>query len=160
MIVFGRTQDAFQTPFDKTVKNVLVAQEVQSAIDELTTLLNAIVRIVLLNTYNGTWSNNSFLGRNELLPNTPIRFARPVTITDVVFQNQNTAKNFYLDIYKNGKTTLVTTLTVNTTTGTGQSFTGLNINFLANETLYFRYRSISGTSPSDSSIEIYAKITG
>lgn len=161
-ILFGRTQDCFGTPFDKTIKNVLVAEEAQSAIDELTVLINSVVRIVLLNTYNGTWSNNAFLGRNELLPNTPIRFARPTTVTEIVFQNQNTTKNFFLDIYKNGTTTgtLVQTLTVNTTTGTGQSFTGLNIAFLANETLFFRYRNISGTSPSDSALEVYAKITG
>jgi hypothetical protein len=161
MILFGRTQDALGTPFDKTIKNVLVAEEVQSAIDELTVLINSIVRIVLLNTYNGTWTNNSFLGRTDLHPNTPIRFARTTTITEIVFQNQNVAKNFFLDVYKNGTVTLVATYTVNTgTTGTGQSFIGLSLAFLANETVYFRYRSISGTSPSDAAIEVYAKITG
>jgi hypothetical protein len=159
-ILFGRTQDCFGTPFDKTIKNVLVAEEAQSAIDELTVLINSVVRIVLLNTYNGTWTNNSFLGRNELLPSTGIRFARQTTVTEIVFNNQNTTKNFFLDVYKNGTTTLVTTLTVNTTTGVGQSFINLNIPFLADETLFFRYRNISGTSPSDSTIEVYAKITG
>lgn len=159
-VAFGRTQDAFQTPFDKTVKNILIADTTQDAIDEITTTNQNIVRIVILNTYNGTWANNSFLGRNELLPNCPIRFARPVLLTDLVFQNANTTKNFFLDIYKNGTTTLVATLTINTTTGTGQSFNNLNLSFLKDETIYFRYRSISGTSPSDSAIEIYCRITG
>lgn len=154
------TPVAKSTPFDKTVTNLLVAENVQDAIDELTAKQN-ILRLALLNTYNGTWTNNQFLGRNELLPNTPIKLARAMTLNELAFQNQNTSKNFYLDIYKNGTTTLVATLTVNTgASGTGQIFTGLNLNFASGDTIYFRYRNISGTSPSDSTIELYLTVVG
>jgi hypothetical protein len=162
MILFGRTQDAFGTPFDKTIKNILVAQDVQSAIDELTSIADTNLRIVLLNTYNSTWTNNSFLGRTDLHPSTPIFLSRPIIITDLSFVNQNTTKNFFLDIYKNGQAVgnLVLTLTVNTLTKIGQTFNNLNLSFAKNDYIYFRYRSIAGTSPSDSAIEIYCKITG
>lgn len=162
MILFGRTQQAADTPFNPAVLGVLTSLETQAAIDELTVLLNAITRLVLLNTYNGTWSNNSFLGRAELLGNTPIKFARNTKVTELVFQNQNANKNFFLDLYKNGQAggNLLATLTVNTGAGTGEAFTGLDYDFAAGDTLFYRYRNISGTSPSDSTIEIYCRITG
>lgn len=151
---------AQSVPFDPTVTNYLTALNVQDAIDQITALIQGQVRLVLLNLYNSTWTNNAFLGRSELLPSTPIKFAKNIVIYELAFQNQNTTKNFFLDIYKNGQLAgnLVTTLTVNTLTGTGQIFTGLNISFNAGDTLFYRYRNISGTSPSDSSIEIYCKV--
>lgn len=171
-ISFGRTQEAIDTPFEPNrnpgyggVIYPLVSLESQSAIEEVYKRLKddgeANIRLVLLNVYNGTWSNNSFLGRNELLPNTPIRFARNVVINELAFQNQNTTKNFFLDIYKNGIVAgnLFATLTVNTLTNNGQIFTGLNYIFNQGDTLFFRYRNISGTSPSDSAIEIYCRVT-
>lgn len=172
-ILFGRTQAALDTPFDPNrnpgyggLPSPIISQESQSAIEEVYQRLvannNSIVRLVLLNLYNGTWTNNSYLGRSELLPSTPIKFARSVVIEELSFQNQNTAKNFFLDIYKNGQLAgnLLATLTINTgASGTGQTFSGLSYSFAQNDTLFFRYRSISGTSPSDSSIEIYCRIT-
>lgn len=155
------TPVAKSTPFDNTVKNLLVSLNVQDAIDELTAKQN-ILRLAILSTYNGTLTNNSFLGRNELLPNTPIVFARDVIINELAFINQNTAKNFYLDIYKNGTAVgnLLSTLTINTLTERLQTFQGLNLSFLRNDYLFYRYRSIGGTSPSDSSIEIYCTVVG
>ena len=171
-ILFGRTQSAEDTPFQPLrtpgyggLNSPLASVESQSAIEEVYQRLIAQaesnVRLVLLNTYNGTWTNNGFQGRNELLPNTPIKFARNIVINELVFQNQNTAKNFFLDLYKNGilAGNLFATLTVNTLTATGQIFTGLNYSFAQGDQLYFRYRNISGTSPSDSSIEIYCRVT-
>lgn len=172
-IIFGRTQNALETPFEPLRNpgfgpspSVLTSLEAQSAIEEvyfkLVSQLTSEIRLVLLNLYNGTWSNNQFLGRSELLPSTPIRFARNVVLNELSFQNQNVAKNFFLDIYKNGQAigNLLATLTVNTgATGTGQSFQNLNLTFAANDTLFFRYRNISGTSPSDSAIEIYCRVT-
>lgn len=172
-IIFGRTQQAIETPFEPTrnpgygpAPSVLVSQELQSAVEEvyyrLSTQNQSEIRLVLLNLYNGTWSNNSFLGRSELTPATPIKFARNLVINELAFQNQNTAKNFFLDLYKNGQAVgnLLTTLTVNTgASGTGQIFQGLSLPFNAGDTLFYRYRNISGTSPSDSSIEIYCKVT-
>jgi hypothetical protein len=172
-ILFGRTQSAIETPFEPLrnpgygpAPSVLTSQETQNAIEEvyfrLSTQNQSEIRLVILNLYNSTWSNNSFLGRSELTPSTPIKFARNVVINELAFQNQNTAKNFFLDIYKNGQAAgdLLTTLTVNTgATGTGQIFQGLSLTFAAGDTLFYRYRSISGTSPSDSSIEIYCKVT-
>jgi hypothetical protein len=171
-ILFGRTQPASDTPFEANrnpgyggLASPIVSTETQSAVEEVYQRLTADsvsnIRLVLLNLYNSTWSNNQFLGRSELLPDTPIRFARNVVINELSFQNQNTSKNFYLDLYKNGKNAgnLLATLTVNTGSGTGQIFTGLSYNFAQNDELYFRYRNISGTSPSDSAIEIYCRIT-
>lgn len=171
-ILFGRTQSAEDTPFEPLrpvgyggLPSPLVSVESQGAIEEVYQRLvaqgEANIRLVLLNTYNGTWTNNSFQGRNELLPNTPIKFARNVSINEIVFQNQNTTKNFFLDLYKNGIAigNLFATLTVNTLTNTGQVFTGLNYSFAQGDQLYFRYRSISGTSPSDSAIEVYCRVT-
>lgn len=172
-ILFGRTQQSLETPFEPLrnpgfgpAPSVLTSLEAQSAIEEvyfkLTTQLTSEIRLVLLNLYNGTLTNNSFLGRSELHPSTPIRFARKVVINELSFQNQNVAKNFFLDIYKNGQAigNLLSTLTINTgAAGTGQTFQGLNLTFAADDTLFFRYRSISGTSPSDSSIELYCRVT-
>jgi hypothetical protein len=151
---------AQSVPFDPTVTNLLTGLNVQDAIDQITALIQGQVRLVLLNTYNSTWTNNAFLGRTELLPSTPIKLAKPIAIYELAFQNQNTTKNFFLDIYKNGQAigNLVSTLTVNTGAGTGQTFTGLNLTFAANDFIFFRYRNISGTSPSDSTIELYCKV--
>lgn len=152
---------ASSVPFDPTVKELLIAENVQDAIDELTAKQN-VLRLALTNTYNSTWTNNGFLGRNELTPNTPIVFGRNMTINELTFINQSTNKNFFLDLYKNGRSAgnLIGTLTVNTTTNIFQVFQGLNFTFVAGDSLSYRYRNISGTSPSDSSIEIYCTITG
>lgn len=152
---------ARSVPFDNTVTNLLVAENEQDAIDELTSQQN-IVRLVLNATYNGSWTNNSFLGRDNLLPNTPMTFARNVQINELAFVNQNTNAAFFLDLYKNGQSAgnLIQTLSFTTGSSKLQVFSGLTLNFNAGDFLFFRYRKISGSTPSDSSIDIYCKVTG
>lgn len=136
-------------PFDNAT-NGFTADNTQAAIEEAKQYTEGFPRAAIRGTYNGVVSGNSWLGPNELLPNTPfITFAVNIQINEISWSNQNTDVAFRVQFRLNSKTgTIFHTLTVTSpNSGTGYQ-SGLSYILNAGDTIYAQYLD-DGTNCSD-----------
>lgn len=140
---------AKQIPFDNST-NTFVSSDTQAAIEEAKQNAEGFPRAGLRSSYNGSITANSWLGPNELLPNTPLLVA-PVKlkINEITWSNATVNVQFRIQFRLNSRTgTIVQTLTV-TSTNPGNGFiSGLNVTLLPGQTIHAQYLD-DGTNASD-----------
>lgn len=107
---------------------------------------------------NGTVGNGVWFGRGALLPNSPSYiFDRGSKIIGLSWTNENTARNFDLEFYKNGRATtkFYTYQARNIQIGYANA---LDFDFVAGD--YIDIKMISqGALPSDMGLDIIIKTT-
>jgi hypothetical protein len=146
---------ASSVPFDNET-NSFVATDVQTAIEEAKQNAEGFPRAGLLGTYNGTVSNNQWLGPNELLPNTPFCvFPVKTKLNEITWANQTTNVQFRIQFRTVSKTgTIFHTLTV-TSTNPGYGYvSGLSYTFNPGDIVYAQYLD-DGTNCSDMSLTLW-----
>lgn len=153
-ILFGRTQDAWGTPFDNS-SNGFAANQVQSAIEEARA--NPAARVSIVTAFNGTVGNNQWLGYNELLPGnlTPIRLPWACKMQEISLSFKGAAVDGRFEIYKNGflAGNLIYSNTMTNQNG-GKLITGLTLQFAAND--YFSGKWVDlGDNPSDMAVTYF-----
>jgi len=118
------------------------ANNVRDAIAEAKQNAEGFPRAGARSTYNGTVSNNNWLGPNELLPNTPL-LVLPVNIklNEITWANSNTNVQFRIEFRRGSRTgPIFYTLTV-TPPNPGYGFvTGLSAVFSPGETIHAQYK--------------------
>lgn len=97
----SRLQDAIDTFFDNST-NGFTANNVQEAIEEVEFIAAPLIVPILL-THNGTLSNNTFLGYDNLLPGDSTPVIAPITGNFTVFtwSNSRSFADFELEFRKN-----------------------------------------------------------
>lgn len=142
-------QVAETVPFDNDT-NGFVSEDVQAAIEEAKQNAEGFPRAGIRSTYNGTVSNNNWLGPSELLPNTAL-LVSPVTlkIQEITWANQTANVQFRIQFRTNSKTgPIFYTLTV-TSPNVGSGFvTGLTQVLTPGQTVWAQYLD-DGTNASD-----------
>jgi hypothetical protein len=134
------SQVAQSTPFDKST-NGFSASNVQSAIEEAKATATGLPRFCVSGVYNGTVGGGTWLGPNELLPNTPfVVFPVNTKLTEISWSNQTSDVQFRIQFRLNSRTgTILHTITV-TSTNPGYGYvTGLNYTFSAGDTIHAQY---------------------
>lgn len=143
------TPVAKSVPFDNT-SNGFVSTEVQTAIEEAKQNAEGFPRAGIRSSYNGTVGANTWLGPNELLPNTPL-FVAPVKlkINEISWSNQNVNVQFRIQFRLNSRTgTIFYTLTV-TSPNSGSGFaTGIDFILNPGDTVHAQYLD-DGTNAAD-----------
>ncbi len=146
---------AKSVPFDNT-SNGFTSDETQAAIEEAKTSAQGFPRSGVTGVYNGSIGNNSWLGPNELLPNTPFTVA-PVTlqINEITWANQNTNVSFNIEFRTVSKTgTIFYTLSI-TSPNSGYGYvSGLALNITPGTPVYAQYKD-TGTNCSDMSLTLW-----
>jgi hypothetical protein len=149
---------AKNVPFDPNgTKFPLSIEDVQAALEYAVQFSEGFPRATVRGTYNSTVGNNSWLGPNELLSNTPFaKFAVPIAINEISFSNQNASILNTLKFYKNGKTAgdLIYTWVITTPNDGTVYLSGLNLQFDAGDKLWV-YNTNQGQSPSDAALDIW-----
>lgn len=161
------TQVAKSVPF-KNSTNSFAASNVQDAVEEALNVASSLARFTIVCTFNGTISNNQWLGLNEVLPGNqvPIRMPVKCKLREIAFSyaqanilgtpasGENVDGVFSL--YKNGltnPTNVVTSVTFTNQPG-GKIVTGLNIDIASGDYIVGRW-SDTGDNPADMSIIYY-----
>lgn len=143
------TPVAASVPFDNST-NGFTAENTQSAIEEAKQNAEGFPRAGVRSTYNSTISNNSWLGPNELLPNTPLLIA-PVALklNEISWSNQATNVRFRIQFRTVSRTgTIFYTLTVASTNPGYGIATGINFTIPAGTPIHAQYLD-DGTNCSD-----------
>lgn len=146
---------AQSVPFDNST-NGFAAEECQAAIEEAPNKALILARSQMRSCYNGTVNNNTWLGPNELLPNTPLFvFAVKSAINEITWSNQNIKRAFVIKFYKNGKTAtnLIYTMTVTSPNNGYGYLSGLNLQFNPGDVLYAYITTT--TAPSDMDLMLW-----
>lgn len=151
------SQVAYSTPFDNT-SNGFTSEDVQSAIEEAQTTATGLIQYVITILHNGT-VGNVWLGKSEVLPNTPSYVAnRNVRLTGISWSNTNASADFDLVFYKNTRTgsSFRTYSTTNNKTGYE---TGWTDDFSAGD--YLEIESIDqGGNASDLGLDLHFTVLG
>jgi hypothetical protein len=146
---------AISIPFDNGT-NGFTSSEVQSAIEEAKQNAEGFPRAGIRSTYNSTVSNNSWLGPNELLPNTPLLVA-PVAlkINEITWSNQTSNVAFRIQFRLNSRTgTIFYTLTVTSPNSGNGYVSGINYNLSPGDTVHAQYLD-DGTNLSDADLVLW-----
>lgn len=155
IVLFDRVQRASTVPFDNST-NGFTATEVQSAIEEAKTTATGLPRFNVRGAYNGVVSGGTWLGPNELLPNTPFS-TLPVKsqLNEISWSNQNTNVQFHIEIRTVSKTgTIFHTMTV-TSPNSGYGYvTGLSYVFNPGTVIFAQYID-DGTNCSDMDLMLW-----
>lgn len=142
-------QVADSVPFDNT-GNGFSSDNVQEAIEEAKQNAEGFPRAGIRSTYNGTVSNNQWLGPSELLANTPlVVFPVNTKLNEITWSNQTTNVQFRVQFRKGSRTgAIFYTLTV-TSPNPGYGFvSGLTETFAPGDTIHAQYID-DGTNASD-----------
>jgi len=126
------------------------ATDVCSAIIEAKQNAEGFPRAGIRGSYNGTVSGGSWLGPNELLPNTPLAvFPVKTKINEITWANATVNTQFHIEFRSVSKTgTIFYTLTV-TSTNPGYGYvSGLTYTFDPGSVIYAQYQD-DGTNASD-----------
>lgn len=147
--------DASNIKFTPTLE--ISENTVQEAIGAgVSTALNT-PRYTIPLIYNGTLSNNEFIGYSNLLPgdDTPIVIPVDSTLEEYTFSNKNNNADFTIELRKNGTTASV--FNTRSVTNT-QSYVENSIGelFSAGDTIYIKYID-DGSNASDSAIILVFK---
>lgn len=133
------------------------ATKVQPAIEEARNSAEGFPRAGCRSVYNGSLSNNQWMGPTELLPNTPL-LVLPVNtkLNEITWANSATNNGFSIQFYKNGKlaANLFYTMTV-TSPNPGYGYiSGLTFTFNAGDVIYAKYID-QGTNLSDADLVLW-----
>jgi hypothetical protein len=142
-------------PFDNAT-NSFTATDVQTAIEEAKQNAEGFPRAGIRGSYNGTISGGSWLGPNELLPNTPIAiFPVKTKLNEITWANVNANVQFHIEFRTVTKTgTIFHTLTV-TSTNPGYGYeASLNYTFNPGDVIWAQYQD-DGTNCSDMDIILW-----
>lgn len=130
--------------------------KVQLAIEYAKQNAEGFPRAGMRSCYNSTVGNNTWLGPNELLPNTPLLILPVKTkLNEISWSNPSTNRAFTIKFYKNGKLAgnLFYTMTV-TSPNAGNGFiSGLNFTFEAGDVIW-AYANTT-TAPSDMDLVLW-----
>lgn len=148
-----------QVAFDNST-NGFVSTEAQSAIEEAKQNAEGFPRAGIRSCYNGTVSNNNWLGPNELLPNTPLFVAATkIKINEISWSNQTANVAFRIQFRITSRTgTIFYTLTV-TSPNSGFGYaTGVNYVLNPGDVIHAQYLD-DGTNCSDMDLVLWISRT-
>lgn len=131
---------AVSVPFDNST-NGFVAQDTQAAIEEAKQNAEGFPRAGVRSTYNGTVTGSSWLGPNELLPNTPLLIA-PVALklNEISWANASTNVQFRIQFRTVSRTgTIFYTLTVTSPNSGYGIISGINFTIPAGTPIHAQY---------------------
>lgn len=134
----------------------LTITDVQTAIEYAKQNAEGFPRAGIRGIYNGTVSNNNWLGPNELLPNTPFAvFPVNTKLNEITWSNQTSDVAFRIQFRKGSKTGAVFyTLTV-TSPNPGYGYVaGLTETFVPGDVIYAQYLD-DGQNCSDMDLMIW-----
>lgn len=147
-----KLRTANQNLFDNT-SNGFTSTNVQAAIEESKTSAPGKARASVTCTFNGSISNNTWLGYNELLPGNivPIRVPWNSTLKEITVSYNGSSVDGQLVIYKNGTAAgnIVHTETFTNQSG-GKNIT-LSLSLVSGDTIRGRWTD-TGDNPSDMAI--------
>lgn len=149
------TPVAKQVPFDNST-NGFVSSEAQSAIEEAKQNAQGFPRAAVRGTYNGTVSNNQWLGPQELLPNTPLCvFPVNTQLNEITWSNATANVAFSIQFRRGSKTGAIFYTLVVTSPNIGRGFiNGLTFTFTAGEAIFCQYID-QGTNASDMNLDLW-----
>jgi hypothetical protein len=151
---------ASQESFDNT-SNGFVATNTQAAIEESATKL-AKTRFSFVCTFNGTVTNNQWLGYSELMPGdiVPLRIPKNSILREISISFAGSNIDGIVVLYKNGTAAgnIIdsTTVTFANVTG-GAVFENLNYSFASGDQLRGRWTD-DGDNPSDMAIVYFFEV--
>ena len=132
------------------------SDNVRDAIKEAKQNAEGFPRAGIRSFYNGTMSNNEWLGPSDLLPNTPlVVFPVKTKLKEITWSNQRPNVEFHIEFRKNSRTDpIFYTLTV-TDPNSGFGFvSGLDFVFDPGETIHAQYKD-DGQNASDFDLIIW-----
>lgn len=147
--------------FDNSSNN-FTANKIQPAIEEAKTTAIGKPRFTIITTFNGTVTNNQWLGYNELLPGNTSPIVVPIscTLKEITLSFNGIAVDGRIDIYKNG--TAAGNLVINTLTLTNINtkivFSGLSLNLVSGDYIIGRWID-TGDNPSDLAVVYFFQAT-
>jgi hypothetical protein len=147
----------FSVPFDPsgTTFNP-VTDNVHDALVEAKQNSEGFPRAAIGGAYNGTVSNNQWLGPSELLPNTPLCiFPVNTKLNEITWSNQTADVSFNVELRTVSKTgTIFYTLSV-VSPNLGYGYVnGLNIDFAAGTAIFAQYKD-TGTNCADMRLDLW-----
>lgn len=156
-ITVRQLRTAINNLFDNT-SNGFTATNVQTGIEEAKNTATGLPRFTIVTSFNGTVSNNQWLGYNELIPGnvTPIVVPVKCKLTEISVSFNGSSVDGRLDVYKNGTNPgdiVVNTFTF-TNVNTSQTVTGLNVSLNPGDNIRGRWID-SGENPSDMAVVYY-----
>lgn len=146
-----------------TAKNIafepvapITATNVQDAIVQANIYAEGFPRAGIRSTYNGTVGNNTWLGPNELLSNTPLAiFPVNVRINEITWANKKTDRQFRIEFRRGSRTGAIVYTLVAESPNPGYGYAiGINVEFAAGETLHAQYLD-DGNNCSDMDLVVW-----
>jgi hypothetical protein len=153
MRAISKSEVAEAIPFENIN---FVSTDVQAAIVEAKQNAEGFPRSGISGTYNGSVSNNSWLGPNELLPNTPFTiFPVNTKINEITWTNQTVNVQFRIRFRTVSRTGVIFyTLTV-TSPNPGYGYTsGLSFTYPAGTVIHAQYLD-DGQNASDMQLTLW-----
>lgn len=156
-MIIRTTPVAASVPFDNDT-NGYAAEDVQAAIEESKITAVALPRYAIVTTFNGTVSNNQWLGYSNLLPgdSVPIIIPSNAVLKEISFSNVRNNVNGDLVLYRNGTAAgdIITSIPVdNIRSGVFL----VNLSFQTGDALRGRWVE-TGTNPNDLSLVYFFQI--
>ena len=141
--------------FDNSVNN-FSSDNTQEAIEEARNLAQGFPRAGKSGTYNGTLSDNDWLGPNELLPNTPfVVFPLKLQINEITWSNRSDDVEFDIEFRSGSKTgPIFYTLSVSGTNPGYGFVNSLAFTFNPGDTIWAQYKD-NGQNMSDAEIILW-----
>lgn len=137
------------------------AENVQDAIEEAKVSAVSTPRFCIVCTFNGTVSNNQWLGYDNLLPGNDVPVIIPVNcvLREVTFSNQRTGVDGNLELFKNGfgGGNIFATLPINNIQR--DFFPGIDEPFTAGDFLVARWDD-EGNNPNDLGLTYFFQVVG
>ena len=138
-------------PFDNNGTS-FVSTDVDEAIKEAKTVAANLPRYAIVTVFNGTVSNNQWLGYSNLVPGDDVPIIVPITavLKEVTFANSNSSVDGQVRFYKNGTAGGNIVGTESFSNDQNKTFTP-NLSFASGDTLRARWVD-QGQNPSDAVI--------
>lgn len=152
------TPVAKSIPFDSSGPGNFSSTDVEAAIKEAKSDAINLPRYTIVTVFNGTVSNNDWLGYSNLLPGdaTPIIVPEKAALKEVTFANGNSGVDGKINLYKNGTAAGNIFNTLIITNGKEASFIVEEV-FQAGDTLRGRWED-DGTNPQDAAIVYFFQL--
>lgn len=152
------TPVAKAVPFDNT-STTFTSTDVNDAIIEAKSIAVNLPRYAVVTTFNGTVSNNQWLGYDNLLPGDTVPIIVPIAgvLKELTFSNANSGVSGNLEVYKNGTAAGNIVATLSVSSEQSKIFTPI-ITFAEGDALRCRWED-TGTNPSDLALVYYFQAT-
>lgn len=136
-------------PFDNTI-NGFTATNAQAAIEEAKQNAEGFPRAGVRSHYNGTLSNNNWMGPSEQLPNTPLLVVPVKTkINEISWANQTVNVGFTIQFRLNSRTGTIFYSLVVTSPNSGYGYaSGIDYTLQPGDSIHAQYKD-QGTNVSD-----------